>query len=56
MLDKPLHRRRFLQPAALFSTSLITLITHTRRTSANQPLELGLFNDPFFKSFQRSAL
>lgn len=39
MLDKPLHRRRFLQTAALFSTSLITSITHTRRTSANQPLE-----------------
>lgn len=34
MLDQPYHRRRFLQNAALFSTGLVTSLTHARFASA----------------------
>jgi choline dehydrogenase len=34
MLDKPCDRRRFLQNAALFSTGLVTSLTHARFASA----------------------
>ena len=35
MLDKPYDRRRFLQNAALFSTGLVTSLTHARFASAD---------------------
>lgn len=34
MLDKPYDHRRFLQNAALFSTGLVTSLTHARLASA----------------------